>query len=125
MENEYAIVCYCKAGINYPLVPLYKWGKGLVYAFFAYKLQALHLSEKPCGKLAFRNGSSDRYWAQARDRDGAEAESRCAAGLEANARWICPEAQARDRDGAEAESRCEAGLEANAGWICPEAQARD
>ena len=40
--------------------------------FFAYKLQALHLSEKPCGKLAFRNGSSDRYWAQARDRDEAE-----------------------------------------------------
>ena len=65
-------MCYCKAGINYPLVPLYKWEKGLVYAFFAYKLQALHLSEKPCGKLAFRNGSSDRYWAQARDRDGAK-----------------------------------------------------
>ena len=53
--------------------------KDSVYAFFTRKLQAVHLSKKAEGKLAFRYAFLLRYRAPARDRDEAGAESRCAA----------------------------------------------
>ena len=110
-KRIHQVVCYCKAGINYPSFPPGNQRISLCY-FFARKHQAVHLPENACGKRAFRQAFPGRYRAGARDRDGAKRNRGAQHGVRQGSgsprpRW------------SEAESRC-AAVDVFAGKKVPE-----